>query len=74
MVITFSLGKIILSMHEIQIKLSDGGLSLYAMAEDVRVVRDALMLVADGGAVRWSLKLDSSEQLETVIDELGICE
>lgn len=72
MVVTFSQGKIIISMHEIQVKFNDRGLSLYALAEDIKVLRDALMLVADGGAVRWALKLDSIEQIDEVVAELGI--
>lgn len=72
MVINFAQGKIVVSMHEIQILLSATGVSLYAMAEDIKLMRSALTLVADAGAVRWSIKLDSIEQFDDVASELGI--
>ncbi|MGS0727288.1 DUF3389 family protein [Shewanella sp. 0m-11] len=36
--------------------------------------QDALILVADAGAVRWNIKLDSTEQLQQIMQELGIGE
>ncbi|MCE9678564.1 DUF3389 domain-containing protein [Shewanella sp. AS1] len=72
MVIDFSTGKLILSVNDIHVKLNQSTVSLYAMAEDLKVFQDALMLVADAGAVCWSIKLDDSQQLEQVINQLGL--
>ncbi|GIU47004.1 hypothetical protein TUM4438_24640 [Shewanella sairae] len=71
MVIAFSAGKLIVSPFEIQARL-DNGCLLYAMVDDIKFHDDALMLVADAGAVRWNIKLDSNEQLQEVKGELGI--
>ncbi|MCL1145856.1 DUF3389 family protein [Shewanella sp. 10N.261.52.F9] len=71
MIIAFSAGKIILTPFEVQVRL-DNGCQLYAMVDDVKCHDDALMLVADAGAVRWNIKLDTSEQLQEIKQELGI--
>ncbi|MDR8523642.1 MULTISPECIES: DUF3389 family protein [Shewanella] len=71
MIIQFSAGKLILSPYEVQARL-DNGCQLYAMVDDIKFHDDALMLVADAGAVRWNIKLDSSEQLQEIKHELGI--
>ncbi|MCK8045548.1 MULTISPECIES: DUF3389 family protein [Shewanella] len=72
MIIQFSAGKLILSPFELQARL-DNGCQLYAMVDDIKFHDDALMIVADAGAVRWNIKLDSNEQLQDVKQELGIC-
>ena len=72
MVIDFSQGKIILTPFEVQIKLSSSGSGMYAMAEDLKFIDEALMISADAGSVKWSLRLDSIEQLTMIRGELGI--
>ncbi|MFT5788730.1 MAG: hypothetical protein ACI8SJ_000837 [Shewanella sp.] len=71
MIIELSSGKMVLSPFEVQIRLNNQ-CQLYAMVEDIKFHQDALMMVADAGAVRWSIKLDSNEQLQTIKTELGI--
>ncbi|WOT03811.1 DUF3389 family protein [Shewanella youngdeokensis] len=71
MVIEISSGKIILSPFEVQVRLNNH-CQLFAMVEDIKFHPDALMMVADAGAVRWSLKLDDSDQLKSIKAELGI--
>ncbi|ABZ76951.1 conserved hypothetical protein [Shewanella halifaxensis HAW-EB4] len=71
MIIHFSAGKFIVSPFEVQVRL-DNGCQLYAMVDDIKFHQDALMVVADAGAVRWNIKLDSSEQLLLVMEELGV--
>jgi len=72
MVIEFSQGKIILTPFEIQVRLSTSGTTMYAMVEDIKFNDDALIINADAGAVRWSLRLDTLEQLNEIREELGI--
>lgn len=72
MVIEFSQGKIIITPFEIQVRLGISGSGLYAMVEDIKFNEQALIIFADAGAVRWSLKLDSIEQLKLIREELGI--
>jgi len=72
MVIEFSQGKIILTPFEVQVRLSTSGTTMYAMVEDIKFNDQALILYADAGAVRWSLRLDTIEQLSIMREELGI--
>lgn len=72
MVIEFSGGRLIVSPQEVLVKLSPSGASLYAMADDVRLLRAGNIIVADAGAVRWHLTLDEPEQLTEVADCLGV--
>ncbi|PKH56956.1 DUF3389 domain-containing protein [Shewanella sp. Choline-02u-19] len=71
MIIELSSGKMVLSPFEVQIRLNNQ-CQLYAMVEDIKFHPDALMMVADAGAVRWSIKLDNNEQLQTIKTELGV--
>ncbi|ABV87228.1 DUF3389 family protein [Shewanella pealeana] len=71
MIVQFSAGKLIVTPFEVQVRL-DNGCQLYAMVDDIKFHLDALMLVADAGAVRWNIRLDSIEQLQDIKDELGI--
>ncbi|GGI98469.1 PTS sugar transporter subunit IIA [Shewanella hanedai] len=72
MVIDFSQGKIILTPFEVQIKLSASGSGMYAMAEDLTFIDDALIISADAGSIKWSLRLDTLEQLLMIRAEIGI--
>lgn len=72
MVIDFSQGKVILSQFEVQVRFTTSGITMYAMVEDIKFIDDALIMHADAGAVRWSLKLDSPEQIAAIREELGV--
>jgi hypothetical protein len=72
MVITFSQGKIIVTPFEVQVRLDVAKLVLQALVDDIQLRTGALLLVADGGGVRWSLTLDNAEQFELLQSELGI--
>ncbi|MCL1091318.1 DUF3389 domain-containing protein [Shewanella profunda] len=75
MVIDFSQGKLIVTEFEVQVRLNAASIVLQASAEDIGLRRNPPMLIADGGAVRWSLKLDDKAQLLLVQEVLGIdCE
>lgn len=71
MVIDFSGGKMILSPFDLQVRLNHG-VQLYAMVEDLKCHDEAIMLIADAGAVRWHLTLDNVQQLQQVKAELGL--
>lgn len=71
MIIEFSQGKLILSPFEIQVRLNAPGVVLQAMVEDIRLRQEVLVLSADAGAVRWSLKLDNQQQADDLVEFLG---
>ncbi|WP_299496053.1 DUF3389 family protein [uncultured Shewanella sp.] len=70
MIIDFSQGKIIVTPDEVQIRFEHA--TLYGMAEDIKFKKDVLIMYADAGAVRWSMTLDSVEQLLQIKDTLMI--
>lgn len=70
MLIHFSKGKIIASPFEIQVRLA--GVTLTALAEDIKCHAEALLLIANAGAVSWTLVLDNLEQLQQLCEQLGI--
>lgn len=75
MVIDFSQGKFIVTEFEVQVRLNAASIVLQASAEDISLRRQPPMLIANGGAVRWSIKLDNETQLQAVQEILGIdCE
>ncbi|ABO24004.1 DUF3389 domain-containing protein [Shewanella loihica] len=71
MVIEFSGGRIIVSPQEVLVKLTTG-VSLYAMADDLRLLSAGNIMVADAGAVRWHLSLDDANQLGDIAESLGV--
>ncbi|AAN55049.1 DUF3389 domain-containing protein [Shewanella oneidensis MR-1] len=72
MVLDFSQGKLIATEFEVQIRLSVANVVLQASAEDVSLRLDPPMIIANGGSVRWSMKLDNSDQLQSLQALLGI--
>lgn len=72
MVLDFSQGKLIATEFEVQIRLSVANVVLQASAEDVSLRLDPPMIIANGGGVRWSMKLDNTDQLDALQALLGI--
>ncbi|MGL4734307.1 MAG: DUF3389 family protein [Enterovibrio sp.] len=72
MVLDFSQGKIIVTQHELQVRLLGTQIVLQVSAADIILRRQPPMLIADGGGVRWSLVLDSSSQLSAIQTVLGV--
>ncbi|MDO6618840.1 MULTISPECIES: DUF3389 family protein [unclassified Shewanella] len=72
MIIEFSQGKLVVTPFEIQCRLNTNNIVLTAMVDDMKCLSDSLMLIADAGAVRWSLKLDNAQQFYEAIEIMGI--
>ncbi|QYJ77547.1 DUF3389 domain-containing protein [Shewanella acanthi] len=72
MVIDFSQGKLIVTEHEVQLRLNVANVVLQSQAEDISLRHSPPMLIANGGSVRWSLKLDNEIQLHTLAEILGV--
>ncbi|GGI76700.1 DUF3389 family protein [Shewanella gelidii] len=70
MVINFSKGKLIVTPHEVQVRME--GATFTAMAEDIQCRYEMLLLIADAGAVRWTLTLDNQEQVQQICEQLAI--
>ncbi|ANP67137.1 DUF3389 domain-containing protein [Vibrio alginolyticus] len=74
MVIEFSLGKIIATQREIVIKISGSAMvTLQAQTDAIQLLgRGANVVLSHGAECKWSIKLDSEEQLAELSREIGI--
>ncbi|HAU8251811.1 TPA: DUF3389 family protein [Vibrio vulnificus] len=74
MVIEFSHGKIIITPHEVFVRLQGGhSVTLSVQVDAVQLIgRGANVLVANGAECKWSIKLDSESQLIEISQQLGI--
>ncbi len=73
MVLDISAGKIILTYNEINIRISlTNSITLQALRDAVTLYGDPCVIVANAGESKWSLKLDSFEQIEIISREMGI--
>jgi aromatic ring-opening dioxygenase catalytic subunit (LigB family) len=71
MVLQLVNGKLILTPMELLCKL-EGGVQLRALCEDIRLLDSPRLLIADAGAVSWTLPLDTDEQLALIRDFYGL--
>ena len=73
MIITFSGGKIIASLHEIVVRLpGEHCVTLSAQVDAIQLLAGSNVIVAHGAECKWSLKLDNDTQLAELADHLGI--
>ncbi len=73
MLITFSQGKIIANHREIMVKLEgDAKVTLQAQVDEVELIGTVNIVTAVGSGLNWSIRLDSSDQLQTLSAEIGI--
>ncbi|MBQ4889090.1 PTS sugar transporter subunit IIA [Shewanella sp. UCD-FRSSP16_17] len=72
MIIEFSQGKLVVTPFEIQCRLNVSKVVLTAMVDDIKCIAERLLIIADAGAVRWSIQLDNNQQFYEAIDVLGI--
>lgn len=75
MVLEFSSGKIIVTPFELVVKISDKHMiTMQANAEAVVLIGNgANVVTANSGDMKWSIKLDSEEQIQQIAQQLG-CE
>ncbi|PMH41416.1 PTS sugar transporter subunit IIA [Vibrio sp. 10N.286.49.B3] len=74
MVINFTSGKIILTMHEIVVRLNgDQRITMQAQVDAVQLIgKGANVISVNGAECKWSFKLDSEQQLREIAQELSI--
>ena len=73
MVIEFSSGKVIVTVHEVVIRLAgDHRTTLHAQTDAIQLIgRGANVISAVGSETRWSIKLDNEQQLRDIATEIG---
>ncbi len=73
MVIEFQYGKIIVTQHELVVRLEgEHRATLQATADSVQLIGGgANVVVANGSEAKWSIKLDDEQQLIQISEQLG---
>lgn len=73
MKITFSEGDIIANQHELVVRLNNSSrTTVQAEIDALTLIGGANVISAVGSGMKWSIKLDNSEQLELLAQEIGI--
>lgn len=72
MIVHFSDGKVIVTPHEIVVRLSSSSATLQVQVDALQLILPACVLSANGAECKWSIKLDNEEQVRTISDETGI--
>ncbi|MCP3700918.1 MAG: DUF3389 domain-containing protein [Aliivibrio sp.] len=73
MKVTFSEGDIIVNPHEMVVRLNNTSrVTVQAETDALTLIGGANVISAVGSGMKWSIKLDNSEQLEMLAQELGI--
>ncbi|EEY37116.1 DUF3389 family protein [Vibrio mimicus] len=71
MVIQFKSGKIILTTHEVVVRLGQE-VTLQAQADAITLMGNgANVMIANGSETKWSIKLGDETQLRTIAQTLG---
>lgn len=73
MKITFSEGDIIANQHELVVRLNNTSkTTVQAEIDALTLIGGANVISAVGSGMKWSIKLDTSEQLELLAQEIGV--
>ncbi len=74
MMLTISVGKIIVTPFELVVKLDgEARVTLSASSEVITLIGQGANVVAcNSGQSKWSIKLDNEQQLRTVAEQLGL--
>jgi hypothetical protein len=72
MIVNFSQGKVIATPHEVVVRLTQGQVTLQSQVDALQLILPACVLSANGAECKWSIKLDTSEQVEAISSECGI--
>ncbi len=74
MTLDFSAGKIVITAHEVLVRLyGDHRVTLQASIDDLQLIgRGANVLSANVGGTQWSIKLDTEEQITEISTQCGL--
>ena len=72
MVIDIPGGKLIVTAHDVMVKLQQNRITLQAQTDDISILAGANMLIANGGSVSWSISLGSEETARDVSEVSGV--
>ncbi len=72
MMVEFSQGRIIVTPHEIVIRFIDSGVTVQAQSDAVQLIAGANVISANGSECKWSVRIDSEVQLNSIASAMGI--
>lgn len=73
MLIEFKSGKIIVTPHELVVKLDgEHRVTMQAQVDAITLIgQGANVISANGSETKWSIKLDNQEQIQQIADQIG---
>ncbi|MGF1748318.1 DUF3389 domain-containing protein [Vibrio cionasavignyae] len=72
MMVEFSGGKVLMTPHEIVVRLTGNHVTLQAQVDAVQLILPACVISANGAECKWSIRLDNQQQLQQIANETGI--
>ncbi|MCL9776630.1 DUF3389 domain-containing protein [Vibrio methylphosphonaticus] len=72
MTVEFSGGKVLMTPHEIVVRLSGNHTTLQAQVDAVQLILPACVISANGAECKWSIRLDNPQQIQLIANETGI--
>lgn len=72
MTVEFSGGKVLMTPHEIVVRLASNQATLQAQVDAVQLILPACVISANGAECKWSIRLDNQEQIQQIANETGI--
>ena len=72
MIVEFSQGKVIVTPHEVVVRLSGNIATFQAQVDALQLILPACVLSANGAECKWSVKLDNSQQIQTIAEQTSI--
>ncbi|SEG03666.1 DUF3389 family protein [Vibrio hangzhouensis] len=72
MIVEFSQGKVIVTPHEVVVRLKGSVATFQAQVDALQLILPACVLSANGAECKWSVKLDNSQQIQTIADQTSI--
>lgn len=72
MIVEFSQGKVIVTPHEVVVRLSGSIATFQAQVDALQLILPACVLSANGAECKWSVKLDNLQQIQTIAEQTSI--
>lgn len=72
MIVEFSQGKVIVTPHEVVVRLSGNIATFQAQVDALQLILPACVLSANGAECKWTIKLDNSQQIQTIAEQTSI--
>lgn len=72
MIINFSQGRIIVTAHELVVRLNHNAITLQSTIDGLQLLLPSCVMLANGAECKWSLKLDNQQQIQQISQAAGV--